>query len=54
MAEIAQWQIALPQLSNTARDFVQVPLVPHVPPNNRDIVAAAQLVKDLTINFRMS
>jgi hypothetical protein len=51
MAQIAQ--IAFPQLSDTARDYAKVPLPPQVPPNKRDLIAAAQLVKDLTMNYGM-
>lgn len=46
--------IPLPQISDSARGLVRVPLAPHIPPNNRDIVAAAKLVRDLANNFGMS
>lgn len=46
-------QIALPQFSDSALSFVRVPLAPQIPPNNKDIIAAAQLVRDLTQNYGM-
>jgi hypothetical protein len=46
-------QIALPQLSDSALNFVRVPLAPQIPPNNKDIISAAQLVKDVTQNYGM-
>ena len=46
--------IPLPQISS-ARGLIRVPLAPHIPPNNQDIVAASSmLVRDLTNNFGMS
>ena len=47
-------QIALPNFSDSALGFVRVPLAPQIPPNDKDVVAAAQLVKDLTQNYGMS
>ena len=47
-------QIALPQFSDSALGFVRVPSVPQNPPNNKDVVAAALLVRDLTQNYGMS
>jgi hypothetical protein len=47
-------QIALPQISDFALGFVRVPLAPQIPPNNRDVLAAAKLVGDLTQNYGMS
>ena len=47
-------QITLPILSNSALDFVRVPLAPQIPPTNKDVVAAAKLVRDLTHNYGTS
>ena len=47
-------QIALPNFSDSALNFVRVSLVPQIPPNDKDVVAAAQLVKDLTQSYGMS
>lgn len=44
-------QIALPQLSDSAIGFVRVPLAPQTPPGDKDVVAAAQLVMDLTQKY---
>lgn len=46
-------QIAIPQLSDSALSFVRVPSAPQIPPNNKDLVAAAQLVRELTQNYGM-
>ena len=47
-------QIAIPQFSDSALGLVRVPLAPQIPPTNNDIVAAAQLVRDITKNYGMS
>ena len=47
-------QIALPQFSDSALGYVRVPTAPQIPPNNKDVVAATQLVRDLTLNYGAS
>ena len=44
-------QIALPPFSESALSYVRVPTAPQIPPNNKDVVAATQLVTDLTISY---